>query len=85
MQGIFLGVSTLFNRKVSNCAISKYIFYWKAWASLLSIIMRNHEYVHNNGGKSKWQNVQNAELKTPSQRRLGKWQEDQTKPANACN
>jgi hypothetical protein len=35
--------------------------------------------------KIKWQNVQNAEPRTPNQRKPGKWPEDQTKLANACN
>lgn len=32
-----------------------------------------------------WENVQNAELKSLSQRKLGKWQDAQTSKANECS
>jgi uncharacterized protein (UPF0212 family) len=52
MQSLFWGISTVFNKNMSNYAVQVCVFYGNAWASLLSIIIRNHEYVHNNGGKT---------------------------------
>jgi hypothetical protein len=52
--------------------------------SYLSIIVRKHGE-RNIMEEIVWQNVQNAELKLQNQKRLGKWQADQTKQAKECN
>jgi hypothetical protein len=72
------------DRKMSNQADSTGCFYSNAMESYLSIMGRNHGYVAS-WRKSKWQNVQNAHQMSQSQRRRGKWLEDQTKQANECN
>ena len=35
--------------------------------------------------ETEWQNVQNVELTSRSRRNLGRWLEDPTSKANACN
>ncbi len=60
------------------------IFDSKIMESYLSIIVRKHGE-RNIMEETEWLNVQNAELKLQNQRRLGKWQVDQTKQVKECN
>jgi hypothetical protein len=59
-------------------------FYLKTMESYLSTIIRNHAYVVS-WRKIEWLNVQNAEQKFQSQRKLGRWLGVQIKQENECN
>ncbi len=60
------------------------VFYLNIMESYLSIIVRKHGE-RNIMEEIVWLNVQNVELNLQNQRRLGKWQADQTKQAKECN
>ncbi len=51
-----------------------------------SFMLHQEKWIRNTiTEETKWQNVQNAERKSPNQRKHGKWLEDQTNRANECN
>lgn len=68
---------------MSNLHGKKEVIYSKTMESFLSNIYKTR--LRKIGRKSKWLNVQNAEQKFQSQRKLGKWLVDQTKLENECN
>jgi hypothetical protein len=84
MLSQFYHFSRTINTKMSNSCNPTSNFDSNIKESLLSSITRNQD-TSTTEEKTEWQNVQNAELKFLSQKNLGKWQEDQTKQANACS
>jgi hypothetical protein len=77
--------SMVFDRKMLNQQSQIGFFYPNTMESYLSTIMRNHGTRNITEEKPEWQNVPNVQPTFQNQRRLGKWQEDQTNKANECN
>ena len=60
-------------------------FYANTIETYLSINKPNHESHSIKEIQIKWQNVLNVEPKFQNQRRVGRWQDAQTKQANECS